>query len=289
MSTKLQVFTKEFSHLVTSVSFSLNTVADACFSEGLISGETYDAMSLDKVDSDKARRLLRNVYISIEMNPSAFDKFITILINVNGDSMSEDLKTTLRDSMKVDKQQEKKTNSSKTDQVAACLPIGVQLADDGILGTLQTPYASGVHVVDLCVQKLKLWIKEENRFIKRLAFVMTDFGKNMKIGESSGGIWQVSFVAFEDTKKFSSHGRLQRKYQRLAELYGIDWMLVSYSDLNKPLYSALAARLYLSNDPVSIPPYHAILEQAAYWRTYYMKGAGENAAYFYTKITELEN
>lgn len=68
-------------------------------------------------------------------------------------------------------------------------------------------------MVDLCIEKLKLWIREENRFMKRVAFVMTNFGEQMSRSGSSGGIWQLSSAAFQDTKDHMSHRRLPMKYK----------------------------------------------------------------------------
>ena len=47
---------------------------------------------------------------------------------------------------------------------------------------------------------------------------------------------------------------------------------MSWSDMTKPLYSALAARLFLTNVPTSIP--QDLTGQAQYWKNHYNSGAG---------------
>ena len=68
----------------------------------------------------------------------------------------------------------------------------------------------------------------------------------------------------------------------------IDWTTVQWVDLRKPLYSALAARLFLSNVPSAIPS--GLQEQAAYWKNYYntSSGAGSDSK-FINDVKALEN
>ena len=149
------------------------------------------------------------------------------------------------------------------------------------------PYMKGPEVVQLCIEKLKSPIfdmLDDNDFMRRVAYVMSDFGESMS---GNGGIWQVSMTAFKDTMDTSAHYSLPRKYKKIWKAYGIDWTSVKYSDLNKPFYSALAARLYLSNFAELIPPPHRVDEQAEYWKFKYMRGAG-NMNTFKEKVAELK-
>lgn len=288
MSKKYQAFIKNFPDLVSSVYPSVKTLADVCRGKELISHDTYcEIMDLNVTNIDKARRLLMNISTTIEKNPSAFDMFTVALSEASCQADSERLSSTLLELEKKCRMAEIETIKAKEAAKKVMVnqsPIG----DKNQQELLLTPYASGVEVVDLCIQKLKLWINEENRFMKRIALVMTEFGKQMSTSCSSGGIWQVSPIAFQDTKNYMAHSKLSRKYKRLMDLYQIDWMLVSYADLDKPLYSALAARLYLSNTPFPIPPYQNISEQAAYWKDHYMKGDGGNPSEYLDKVLMLE-
>ena len=158
------------------------------------------------------------------------------------------------------------------------------LTEDDIINT---PHKSGPKVVELCIKKLKSPIfnmPDDNDFMRRVAYVMSEFGGNMK---GNGGIWQVSHTAFEDTKDTRAHIRLPRKYEQIWKAYKIDWDSVTYKDLDKPFYSALAARLYLSNFPEYIPPADRVEDQAAYWKFKYMTGKGDIQR-FKQKVEELE-
>ena len=151
-----------------------------------------------------------------------------------------------------------------------------------------SPNKIGCQIVELCIEKLKspkFNIPDDNHFLKRVAYVMSEFGKNMK---DNGGIWQVTPTAFEDTMDTRAHKRLPGKYQQIWEAYNIDWRNVRYKDLDKPFYSALAARLYLSNYPEYIPPAHQIQDQARYWKFIYMAGNGD-LQFFIDKVHELEH
>ncbi len=125
---------------------------------------------------------------------------------------------------------------------------------------------------------------DDNNFMRRVAFVMSEFGREMK---ANGGIWQLSLTAFEDTMDTRAHYSLPRKYEKIWDAFGIDWTNVKYEELSKPFYSALAARLYLSNYPQYIPASHQLKEQAKYWKFQYMRGKGVMKE-FLDKVQKLE-
>lgn len=162
--------------------------------------------------------------------------------------------------------------------------------DDEILpaeADIFTPHKLGPKIVELCIQKLKSPVfnmPDDNEFMKRVAYVMSEFGRNMK---DYGGIWQVTPAAFEDTMDTRAHKRLPRKYEQIFKAFNIDWKSVRYKDLDKPFYSALAARLYLSNYPEYIPPAHQLYDQASYWKFKYMAGSGDIQS-FMEKVNELK-
>ena len=105
----------------------------------------------------------------------------------------------------------------------------------------------------------------------RLAYTMSRYGKATWQLETDGGIWQVSLHAFQDTKDVSTHKRLPAKYQSLFDRIGIkNWKDIRRRELEKPMYSAIAARLYLSNFAESIPPHYKVEEQEDYWWNLYM-------------------
>ena len=67
--------------------------------------------------------------------------------------------------------------------------------------------------------------------------------------------------------------RLRRYWDRIKEKLGIDWTKTQWQDLEKPLYSGLAARLFLVRIPAPIPS--DLPSQAQYWKTYYNTAAGK--------------
>jgi hypothetical protein len=168
-------------------------------------------------------------------------------------------------------------------------PTGSPFVDETTLteADIFSPDKTGHRIVELCIEKLKspkFNMPDDNQFLKRVAYVMSEFGRNMK---NNGGIWQVTPTAFEDTMDTRAHKRLPRKYQQIWNAYNIDWKSIRYKDLDKPFYSALAARLYLSNYPEYIPPAHQIEDQAHYWKFKYMAGSGD-FQFFIDKVHELK-
>ena len=80
---------------------------------------------------------------------------------------------------------------------------------------INKPYESGPKVVELSIQRLNspgFGMLDDNNFMRRVAYVMSDFGRNMKGG---GGIWQLPYTAFEDTMDTRAHKRLPHKYERI--------------------------------------------------------------------------
>ena len=151
-----------------------------------------------------------------------------------------------------------------------------------------TPGAVGPEVVKACVKKIteSKILPDDNGFMRRIAYVMSKDGKEMK---SDGGIWQVSDFAFNDTMDTGAHYRLPSKYYKILQAFpGIDWPFTTRQDLDKPFFSALAARLYLSNLKERIPNSNRIEEQAYYWKNFYMRGVA-NEKKFLEAVAELKD
>ncbi len=77
----LIIFLSVFPDLVLSVKPCVMTVADHCYSIGLISQYTYDQLCerTDLIDVDKARILLDNVHRVLSSRPSALKEFVNVL------------------------------------------------------------------------------------------------------------------------------------------------------------------------------------------------------------------
>ena len=83
---------------------------------------------------------------------------------------------------------------------------------------------------------------------------------------------QVDQTGFLDTQDVASHPGLTAKFAAIQTACGFNWATVTWQDLRKPMYSALAARLFLSNIAEAIPA--DIAGQARYWKQYYNTPAG---------------
>jgi len=66
---------------------------------------------------------------------------------------------------------------------------------------------------------------------------------------------------------------LRKYWDQIKAKLGIDWTNTRWEDLEKPLYSGLAARLYLARISAPIPS--ALEAQAQYWKTHYNTSAGK--------------
>lgn len=76
---------------------------------------------------------------------------------------------------------------------------------------------------------------------------------------------------FDATQSSSSNVVLLPYIKNIKKTFGIDWPSVDWTDLTKPLYSALAARLYiqyrLRNNTRTLP--RDVTDQASFWQTFY--------------------
>ena len=67
---------------------------------------------------------------------------------------------------------------------------------------------------------------------------------------------------------------MKKHRDQIKAKLGIDWTMVKWTDLEKPLFSALAARLYLARLKEAIPS--DVPCQAKYWKKHYntVNGSG---------------
>ncbi|KAJ7391683.1 hypothetical protein OS493_017380 [Desmophyllum pertusum] len=73
-----------------------------------------------------------------------------------------------------------------------------------------------------------------------------------------------------------SHQGLKKYWDKINAKLDIDWTETTWKDLEKPLYSGLAARLFLARIRASIPT--DLPSQAQYWKTHYNTKAGKGTA-----------
>ncbi len=76
----MSIFLSVYPDLVHSVKPCVMTVADHCYSIGLISQYTYDQLrELNLINEDRARTLLDNIRRVFPTRPSALKEFVTVL------------------------------------------------------------------------------------------------------------------------------------------------------------------------------------------------------------------
>ncbi|KAK7502575.1 hypothetical protein BaRGS_00006150, partial [Batillaria attramentaria] len=83
---------------------------------------------------------------------------------------------------------------------------------------------------------------QDNLFLRRVAASETNDGLNPRTFSDPsyhGGIWRVDNSMFRATQ--ANTYELQLKYDQIRRAFGINWLSVRWEDLQKPLYSALAA------------------------------------------------
>ena len=149
---------------------------------------------------------------------------------------------------------------------------------------------SGSAVVLLSVARIQQSgsFADDNELLRRIAHVETRDGTAEDTYREGfdGGVWAVSREAFRNTQNTSANRRLRGRFEDIRNEFQIDWPLVTWRDLRRPLYSAIAARLVLFIAPASIPQTSDIPAQAEFWMRYYNPGG--STANFIAAASELE-
>ena len=142
--------------------------------------------------------------------------------------------------------------------------------------------ANGPDVTEATIQKIRRSqiFPDDYNFLERIAWIESEFGRAVRT-PNDGGIWQVNSAFFTQSKI----KRLQPLHEQINTVFGINWAAVTYRDLLKPLYSGLAASLYLTSLPEQIP--QQVVDQASFWLEYYNQ-RDYTEANFLIKIREME-
>ena len=144
----------------------------------------------------------------------------------------------------------------------------------------------GTAVVSACVSRLRdsRIFPSDNEMLRRNAFVETDDGNDVETYSNDyyGGIWAVDEDLFLETQNTTANSFLNL-LQRICNEFAIEWASVQWMDLRKPLYSALASRLYLTTVSAAIPI--ELQSQATYWVTHYNPSG--NVSTFVSRVNEL--
>lgn len=140
-----------------------------------------------------------------------------------------------------------------------------------------TPRASGSSVVNMVIEMIRNSniFPDDHGYLNRIAWAESRDGTHPNTYREGyyGGIWQVDEIAFKETQAVTSHPGLVSKHDKIQNSFGIDWASVQKEDLEKPLYSGIASRLYISISPTPIP--ESPEEQAELWKNEYNTAAGQ--------------
>ena len=135
---------------------------------------------------------------------------------------------------------------------------------------------TGAGVVRAVVNRVQVVFNNDSdmQILRRIAFVESRDGTNSDTYRPGyhGGIWQVDEDVFLDTQDTTSHPELVARHEQIMNQLQIDWPSVQWTDLRKPLYSGLAARLLLLSINSPIPC--NVAGQARYWKMNYDTPAG---------------
>ncbi|KAK7105719.1 hypothetical protein V1264_017063 [Littorina saxatilis] len=135
-----------------------------------------------------------------------------------------------------------------------------------------TPGTMGADVVDAVLDKIHshCLFNNDRLFLRRLAYVESHDGTDPKTYRQGydGGIWQVDKDMLTATQGCAPI--IKRECTVIEQEFGIDWAKVTWPQLRIPLYSALAASMYMIQrlaNSHTIPG--DIAGQADIWAHYY--------------------
>lgn len=130
----------------------------------------------------------------------------------------------------------------------------------------------------------------DNRLLRRIAYAETRDGVDINTFRAgyNGGIWQVDEAIFNQTQNTAANPGLLQIYPELLASFGIDWPNATWADLRRPLFSALAARLFFTIVSEPIPLAGDLRGQGEYWKNNYNSDAADTVQDFIDSITELE-
>lgn len=151
--------------------------------------------------------------------------------------------------------------------------------DDVVLATIAKIENSGVFPSD-------------KRLLRRISYVETRDGAN-ELPEPNGGVWNVPMEAFLKTQRDPVLAGLRDEVTAAfaTELVGSGarrWEDLEWETLSKPLWSGLAARLFISiyEQDASLPTSSDVSGQALFWKTWY--NSSGNLERFITDVQQLE-
>ena len=151
--------------------------------------------------------------------------------------------------------------------------------------------AAGTQVVAATLRRLKnaCLFTNDFFFMWRVAWVESHFGSDEGLfdPQEPKGIWQLSSRGFQDTLDTNAHPSLSGLCANISAQLGVNWPSMNFSNanMNKALYNALAARIYMQNNIDSIPL--SVSEQAVFWYQKYTIKSNASADMFINGINSM--
>ena len=163
----------------------------------------------------------------------------------------------------------------------------------------KTEGATGIDVVFATVLRIQESgvFSDDNRFLRRVAFAESKDGITPDtfgaISSYNGGIWQVDEAILQETQDINLHPELIANggiYQRLAgSSLSVDWSAATWQDLQAPLFSGLAARIFFELANSDIPPIGDVQAQGEFWKSSgFNNNIDDTVESFVEAITSLE-
>lgn len=133
------------------------------------------------------------------------------------------------------------------------------------------------------VLKLSRVFPSDRNLMKRIALVESSLNRT----SSQGGLWNVGTCAFwRVTQNREKYGKRLKKIQKMVgRKFGISWTRMTYDQLQRPMYSLIAARIYLYIILTDGIPRGATA-QSKVWSNYYHK-CGETELTTRKRLTKI--
>lgn len=146
------------------------------------------------------------------------------------------------------------------------------------------PNTNGTSIVLACVRMIERSgiFQDDYQTLRRIAYLETNDGKRQLTyrPQFHGGIWAINESAFNSLPATNT-------WSNIHTHFGINWTSVVWGDLRKPLYSALAARLYI-DQLINVSTLNDSSHQASMWANQYTDSTGTSDTYS-NGISNLEN
>jgi hypothetical protein len=162
-------------------------------------------------------------------------------------------------------------------------PMDLTQALTDIRSNIEQSKAVGKEVTNTAIKTATEILGDDKGILNFIAQKESKYGKdkntfkNKSNKDYHGGIFQIDKIGFESTQDTKSHPNLKASYKLIKQETNIEWNKVTWKDLRKPLYGALAARLFLLNISKEMEKQAGITmsDHEAYWKKFYNTKAGK--------------